>query len=52
MTSTAHGDVHEKGKVFVDGALWEARSESPIRAGAPVEVVGVEGLRLVVKERS
>ena len=42
-------DIHQSGRVFVDGALWEARSESPVERGTPVEVIAVEGLRLVVK---
>jgi membrane-bound serine protease (ClpP class) len=53
LTATARGEIdQEKGKVFVDGAIWEARSEAPIRAGDPVVVAGVEGLRLIVKPRS
>lgn len=37
------------GMVFVDGALWKASSEGgPVRKGAPVEVVGIEGLHLRV----
>ena len=30
------------GKVFVHGEIWRARSESALRPGAPIEVVGVE----------
>jgi len=37
------------GKVFADGAYWDARSETPVSAGQSVEIVGVEGLLLVVK---
>lgn len=37
------------GKVFADGALWDARSETPVAAGESVEIVGVEGLSLVVR---
>jgi len=37
------------GQVHVHGEYWEARSETEIPAGAPVEVVGTEKLRLLVK---
>jgi membrane-bound serine protease (ClpP class) len=46
----ARGVLDPSGMVFVDGALWEARSEAgPIPAGEPVEVVGVDGLTLRVR---
>ncbi len=44
--------IHENGKVFLDGALWKARSASPIPAGHPVEIVGVDGLLVTVRETS
>ena len=37
------------GKVFADGALWEAHSSVPVAAGEMVEIVGMDGLALVVK---
>jgi membrane-bound serine protease (ClpP class) len=37
------------GKVFADGALWEAHSAVPVAAGDLVEIVGMEGLALVVR---
>ncbi len=39
------------GMIFLEGALWQARSEDggPIPEGAWVQVVGVEGLRLTVR---
>lgn len=46
---TARTDIHESGKVFVDGAIWEARSASPVARGETVIIVAVEGLRVVVK---
>ncbi len=45
----ARTDIHESGKVFVDGAIWEARSVSPVVRGETVIIVAVEGLRVVVK---
>ena len=37
------------GKVFVHGEYWFATSATPIESGAPVRVVGVNGLRLQVE---
>ncbi len=36
-------------KVFVDGALWEARSAVPLNDGQLVEITGIDGLALLVK---
>jgi membrane-bound serine protease (ClpP class) len=48
-TAPARTDIAPVGMVFVDGALWEARSEQPIAAGEPVEIVAVDGLTVIVK---
>lgn len=40
------------GTVRVHGEVWSARSETPLAAGAHVEVVGREGLTLVVRPLS
>jgi membrane-bound serine protease (ClpP class) len=37
------------GKVFADGAFWNARSETPVAAGESVQIVAVDGLSLVVR---
>ncbi len=39
------------GKVFVEGELWNAVSETPVPKDAPVEIVGREGLTLKVKPK-
>ena len=39
------------GKVEVNGVLWSATAGAAIEAGAPVEVVGREGLTLRVRPR-
>lgn len=39
------------GKVFVEGELWNAVSDSPIEPGRPVEIVAVDGLTLKVKPK-
>ncbi|KUG24286.1 hypothetical protein ASZ90_005920 [hydrocarbon metagenome] len=43
-------DINEEGKVFVRGEYWNAKSEKPIKKGAKVKVIRVEGLSLVVEE--
>ncbi len=40
------------GKVFVEGEYWNARSDVPVEAGQPVEIVGIDGLTLKVKPKS
>ena len=39
----------QSGKVFLDGALWNVTSESPIPEGASVVINGIEGLTLKAK---
>jgi membrane-bound serine protease (ClpP class) len=49
-TGTVTRALTPEGKVFVRGEIWSARSENePIEEGVPVEVVRVEGLRLIVE---
>jgi membrane-bound serine protease (ClpP class) len=43
-------DIGEDGKVFIRGEYWSAMSEKPIKKGAKVKIVKVEGLRLIVEE--
>jgi len=38
-----------KGKVLVHGEIWDAISEDDIKKGDTVKVVGVKGLKLIVK---
>jgi len=46
-----HGLVRRDGHVAVRGELWQARSEDggPLETGEEVEVLGLEGLSLVVR---
>jgi len=37
------------GKVFIEGEIWNAVSETPVESGQPVEITGIEGLTLRVK---
>ncbi len=39
------------GRVFIEGETWNAVSETPVEAGQPVEVTGLEGLTLKVKPK-
>ena len=40
------------GQVFVDGALWNAASQTPVAQGQRVEITGRSGLTLNVKPKS
>jgi membrane-bound ClpP family serine protease len=47
----ATSDLKPKGEVRVMGEFWEATAkDNPIAAGQAVEVVGMEGMFLVVKQ--
>ncbi|HVU26931.1 MAG TPA: nodulation protein NfeD [Verrucomicrobiae bacterium] len=39
------------GKIFVEGELWNAVSETPIPEDQTVEIIGIEGLTLKVKPK-
>jgi len=45
----AQTDINPKGKVFIEGEIWDAYAEEPIKKGEEVEIVAVEGLKLKVK---
>ena len=46
-TATALTPINaQSGKVFVEGAYWNAVSECPVEEGKPVEIIGVQGLTL------
>jgi membrane-bound serine protease (ClpP class) len=49
MVGRATTDLDPTGTVFVRGEFWRVRSEEPVAAESPVEVVCVEGLELVVR---
>jgi membrane-bound serine protease (ClpP class) len=40
------------GRVFIEGEIWKATSESPIESGQPVEISAIEGLTLKVKPKN
>lgn len=43
-----------RGEVYVDGKRWSARSEldEPIAEGAEVEILRIEGVKVIVREHS
>jgi membrane-bound serine protease (ClpP class) len=45
----ARSRIAPQGKVYVHGEYWNAVAEDPIENGAEVEVVGVDGMRMVVR---
>src|SRR5207244_6241651 len=48
-TAVARGPLDHEGQVAMQGELWNAIAEGePVADGAPVRVVGVEGLTLKV----
>jgi membrane-bound serine protease (ClpP class) len=47
----AKTDIQPEGTVQVAGELWSARSNTPIRADAPVRVVGRDGFILEVEPK-
>jgi membrane-bound serine protease (ClpP class) len=38
------------GKIFVHGEYWNARADTPIEVGAKVEVIGYDGMILMVRQ--
>jgi membrane-bound serine protease (ClpP class) len=42
----------KQGKVFVAGERWDAHSEAPIPQGAEVEVMQMDGMTLLVKQKA
>ena len=43
-------DIANEGKVFLKGQYWKATSEKPVKKGAKVKIIKVEGLNLIVEE--
>jgi membrane-bound serine protease (ClpP class) len=43
-------DVHHKGQVFVNGELWQAWSDEPVKTGEKIIVEKVENLKLKVRK--
>ena len=46
---TARTALAPAGTVDVHGELWQAVADPPVAAGEPVEVIGIDGLRLRVR---
>ncbi len=43
-------DISPKGKVFIQGEIWDAHSSTPVPKGASVKVVKVAGLKVEVEQ--
>jgi len=52
MEGTASSRLDPKGKVFVNGELWDAESSEPVEDGRPVRVEEVKGMVLRVSKVS
>jgi membrane-bound serine protease (ClpP class) len=47
----ARTDLMPRGQIWLQGELWEAVSQRPIRQGEEAEIVGIQGLTLSVTPR-
>lgn len=43
-------DIHEEGRVFVQGEYWQAFSDQKVEKGKKIKVIKVEGLKLKIEE--
>jgi membrane-bound serine protease (ClpP class) len=43
-------DIDKEGEVFIMGEYWKATSDNPIKKGAKVKIIKVDGLKLIVEE--
>lgn len=43
-------DIEREGDVLIKGEYWKAVSENPVRKGAKVKIIRVDGLKLIVEE--
>lgn len=50
MLGEARSDISPKGSVYVNGELWTARSDKPIKQGKSVRVLDRQGFTLTVVE--
>ncbi len=50
-TGRALTPISPRGKVFIHGEIWNARSEEPIAKNSEVEVVKIDGMTVWVKKR-
>ena len=43
-------DITDEGKVFLNGEYWRATSKEPVKKGAKVRIIKIEGLSVIVEE--
>jgi membrane-bound serine protease (ClpP class) len=51
MIAVAKTELAPRGKVLLQGELWDAASEEPVHEGEEAEVKAVSGLTLTVRPR-
>ncbi len=51
QVATVDMDIDPKGKVFIDGEIWNATAETPLKKGQSVEIVAADGMNLKVKAK-
>lgn len=52
LEGEARTDVHDKGQVFVNGELWQAWSDEPVKSGEKIIVEKIDNLKLKVKKQT
>ncbi|MBD3271445.1 MAG: nodulation protein NfeD [Elusimicrobia bacterium] len=50
MTGEASGRIDKKGKIFINGELWNVETDEPVEDGEKVTVIGREGMILKIKK--
>lgn len=51
-TGTALTAIRPEGRVNIQGEIWRAESDTPIKRGEPIVVEKVEGLKVIVRKQN
>ena len=51
QVGVARTDLDPEGDVFVQGELWKAQADQPIKKGEKIVVTGMEGFTLKVTKK-
>ena len=49
LVGVSKTDISPHGQVLLQGEIWEADSENPIKKGEEIKVTGIDGLKLKIK---
>ena len=49
LSGIARTEINPRGQLLIQGEIWDAVSDEPIREGESAEVTGIEGLKLHIK---